>query len=114
MNENYCAFDYKAWEKAGLKDYGDFAEKVSYRNQKDLGDCDEGDWFYADDENLTVYWGTFGNYHSPGSWYYADVYDDDAEYAEAVQRLKDQPEWVYGWDDDEYVEYEDGPGEDYQ
>src|SRR5262245_45372657 len=95
--DHYIAADHRPWDAAGLKDYGDFAECVTYCNQSEYG-CDqlEGDWWYADDDTPTIYSGTFGNYNSPGaSWYtFAAVYDDVDEYLAEVARLEGIPEYV--------------------
>lgn len=112
MSTSYNAFDHKAWEAAGLKDFGDFAECVEYVNQFELGDGQlEGDWFYCDDETLTIYTGSFGNYNSPGASSYtnADVYeaDEKEEYEAEKAKLEAQPEY-----DPETPDYDDNGDDD--
>ena len=100
------AFNHKRWSARGLKDFGDYAECVEYINQSELGDGTiEGEWYYVDDENKTIYFGTFGNYNSPGasSYTYADQYGPDewADYGNKVAILEDSPEYLETEDDDE-------------
>jgi len=98
---NYQASDYESWESAGLKDYAEFADCVEYRNEwpSEHGDS-AGEWFYADDETLTIYSGTYANDHSPGAA--ADVYDDRDEYLADVKAWESKPET-----DPDYEEPED-------
>ncbi len=108
---NYRASDYRDWDAAGLKDFGDYSECVEYREQSECyGDSLEGGWFYGDDDSLTIYTGTFGNDHSPGASHYtaADVYDDPDEYRAEVKRLDFLPEYLDddSDDDDEASTYE--------
>ena len=80
---HYTAFNHKEWSEAGLEDFGDFADMVEYINQTELGDGQlEGEWYYCDDDAMTIYFGTFGNDNAPGasSYTHADVYDDIDEY----------------------------------
>lgn len=87
----------REWESLGLKDFGDYAESVQYFNQRECyGDSLEGEWFADDPDSLTVYGGTFGNDHSPGSSIYtwAEVYDDASEFAARVKSLESFPEFV--------------------
>jgi hypothetical protein len=103
-NDHYSAFDHKEWEAAGLKDFGDFAECVEYINQCEYGDGQlEGDWYYGDDDTLTVYAGSFGNYNSPGAsaYTFANVYDDADEYRARVASLAAEPEYLDSEDDSE-------------
>ena len=106
----YSAHRFEAWEAAGLKDYGDYADCVEYRNERESGFGDsEGAWFYGDDDNLTIYTGTFGNDHSPGASHYtsAEVFDDREEYLAEVKRLDSLPEYLDDdSDDDEASTYE--------
>lgn len=113
-HDNYRAFDHKAWAEAGLKDFSEYADKVTYINQSEYGDGQlEGEWFYADDATRTIYSGTFGNYNSPGasSYTYADVYGDEEAYRFAVSVFESNPEW-YDEDDDEDEDDCDGGGGD--
>jgi hypothetical protein len=109
---HYSAFDHKRWAEAGLKDFGDFAECVEYVNQSEYGDGQlEGEWYYCDDDTLTVYSGSFGNYNSPGASSYttADVYDDKTEYEEEKARWEGCPEYL---DTDEYEEEDEDCNDD--
>jgi hypothetical protein len=95
--------DRREWESLGLKDFGDYADGVQYINQRECyGDSLEGEWFTYDADSLTVYGGTFGNDHSPGSSIYtwAEVYDDASEFDARVKSLEAFPEWT-DVDDDE-------------
>jgi hypothetical protein len=114
MSNHYCNFDHKEWDDAGLKDYADFVDCVTFFNQSDYGDgCLEGEWFYDDADTLTIYYGSFGNYNSPGAsnYTYADVYgaDEKAEFALEVQRLQALPEYV---ETEEEEEEEEEPTDD--
>lgn len=94
------AHNHAEWDRLGLKDFGDYAESVEYRNERESGyGDDEGDWLYADDDTLTLYSGTHGNDHSPGATHYtmATVYADPAEYARDRDEFLAQPERI---DDD--------------
>jgi hypothetical protein len=123
MSVNFCAFNHRDWSAYNLADYGDFAECVEWVNQQEDG-CDQlrGEWWYSPDEVVTVdrqgtfrviYYGSFGNYNSPGasSYTYAELYDvadadDVADYAKAVERWEGFPEYLEtegdeedGWED---------------
>jgi hypothetical protein len=118
---DYCGSNHNEWEAAGLKDYGDFAECVSFLSQRpDYGGSDRGEWFYDDAETLTVYGGTFGNDHSPGAshYTYAEVYDCVEEYEDRVAVLEAKPEWLDtddDTDDDDDDDIDDEPQDgDYQ
>lgn len=94
---SYRAYDHKGWSEAGLKDFGDYAECVEYINQAEYGDGQlEGDWYYCDDENRTIYYGTFGNFNSPGAEHYtsANVYADMDDYQHEVERLEGMEEYA--------------------
>lgn len=123
MSQSYNAFNHKAWDEAGLKDFGDFADMVEYINQSEYGDGQlEGEWYYCDDEKLTIYTGTFGNYNSPGASSYtnADVYeaDEKEEYEAEKKRLEACDEYSEeqheAWDaeDDDECDEDDCDDED--
>ncbi len=106
----YSEGNLKEWYDADLKDFGSYAEKVRYKNQRSCGECDKGDWFYADDETLTIYHGTYGNYNAPGCGYtYADVFDDKEEYRDAVKEWegKDDHDEDDFFDEDEDSIFDD-------
>ena len=94
---HYTAFDHKEWSKAGLEDFEKFSEMVEYINQTELGDGTlEGEWYYCDDESMTIYHGTHGNDNSPGAscYTYATVFDDVGEYEAESLRLEMCDEYV--------------------
>lgn len=108
--EGYTACYYDAWEAAGLLNFDDFAECVEYVNQREDGfEVLAGDWFYPHDETKTIYFGTFGNYNSPGASHctYAEVYDNEDEYREAVASWEAMPEYS----EEYYAIQEDDKGE---
>jgi hypothetical protein len=117
MSNYYNASEYAKWEAAGLKDYGDFCECVEYVNQSEYG-CDqlEGEWYYCDDETLTIYYGTFGNDNSPGASCYtdADVYSEEerADYEAAKAEWEAQPEYTEEQEQRWKEEEEEEEGED--
>ncbi len=105
MSFNVTAFNHREWQRLGLADYGDFADRVSECNQQEWADHTTGEWFFIPDDPLpnndrVIYFGTWGNDHSPGASSYtsAEIFDmdnpeDTAEYAKRVQEWKSQPEW---------------------
>ena len=76
------------WDKAGLTHGRDHMEFV------ECGE-DYGSWWDADDEGLVIYWGTYGNYNSPGASHYtwATIYSTVAEYRAALAEWEAKPEW---------------------
>lgn len=91
------AFNHKAYAAAGFQDFSEYADCVTYFNQQESGYGDyEGEWFYADDDTLTIYTGTFGNDHCAGAsmYTYAEKYDTEEEYKEAVAELEAAPEYL--------------------
>lgn len=103
MPTHYRASDHRDWAAAGLKDFTEFSDCVEYVNEREsgYGDC-EGEWWYADDDTLTVYGGTHGNDHSPGasSCTFANVYDNVDEYRARVADLKGMPEFLPSEEED--------------
>ncbi len=90
------AFDHKTWAEHEFKDFGEYSCGVEYCNQKEIGDCYEGEWYYGDDESLVIYFGSFGNYNSPGadSYTHAEQYETKAEYLAALLVWESLPEYV--------------------
>ena len=94
-SEHYCMADHGSWRAANLRDDlpGDGAE---YVNQEPDGfDCYCGEWYDFDDARWIIYWGTFGNYNSPGAshYTYAEIYDTAEEYKEAVAAWEAKEEY---------------------
>ncbi len=92
MNENTN----EATTGRTLKEFGDYSDRIEYVNQEqDYGDCLRGEWWYADDETLTIYFGTFGNHNSPGADQYTHsmVYEDVEEYKAEVDNWTSYPEY---------------------
>jgi hypothetical protein len=111
MSRTISAFDSKAWDAAGLADYGQFSDMVDDRNVREAGDHTCGDWFYSPekadpgwlDGSRVIYSGTWGNYNAPGASSYtgADIYDagdpeDMAEYNATLSALQAEPEDICG------------------
>lgn len=93
---SYRASDHKEWYDAGLEAIQEQYE-MEYCNQEDDGcDCLRGDWFIADDTTRTIIFGTFGNYNSPGAshYTYAEVYDTEDDYREALAEWEGHPEYL--------------------
>ena len=90
----------KAW------DFGNYADVVTYCNQREVyGDSLEGNWFYADDVNCVVHWGTFGNDHSPGTSgnTFVTVFDTRPQYESQKRGWEKEPEFEPDdpdWEDD--------------
>jgi hypothetical protein len=107
MPRTINAFNHAEWERHGLKDYGDFAERVTFCNQAEYGDGQlEGEWFYIDEEPLpnagrVIYFGGFGNDNAPGASMYtnAEIFDDSdpdelAEFTLRAQEWEGKPEYI--------------------
>src|SRR5262245_33368574 len=98
------AFHHDEWQRLGLADFGEFAEKITECNIGEDSFSGYGEWFYIPDEPLlsgerVIYWGSWGNDNSPGASLYTraeifDVSDADelAEFAARVKHWEDQPE----------------------
>ncbi len=92
-----------------MLDFADYADCVEYINQRpDYCDSYSGEWYYGDDETLTLYHGTFSNDHSPGcsgaTW--NQTFDTKDEYDAVIARLAAEPEYIEdedeeGWTDDD-------------
>jgi hypothetical protein len=85
-----------------MKDFGDYSDCVEYVNQsEDYGDCLRGEWYYGDDESLIIYYGSFGNYNSPGASCYthSEQHETENEYRAALQQWIDQPEYLESEED---------------
>lgn len=94
MSTHYSQSDHQQWTEAGLKD---FADCLTYCDQDEYGDGQlEGSWYYCDDETLTIYFGSFGNYNSAGASHhtYAEVYEDRQQYDVAVKGWEAKPEYT--------------------
>ena len=93
----YNAFKQNEWVDAGLKDFCEFSDCIEYVNQSYYGDDHlEGEWYYCDDEKLTIYFGSFGNYNSPGasSYTYASVYETVEDYQKMKAAWESYPEYI--------------------
>lgn len=102
MSMSFTAHE-RGWEDAGLADYSEFSDKINECDQRELGDCTAGKWWYAPDKplhdgRLVIYHGTWGNYNAPGasSYTYAEVYDPDEaeEYGKHLKWWESRPEWA--------------------
>jgi len=80
-----------------MKEFGEYSDCITYCNQSEY-DCDqlEGEWFYGDDDERTVYYGSFGNYNSPGASCYthSETYETEEQYRAALVQWEDQPEYL--------------------
>lgn len=95
--ETYCSNEHDVWDELSLKEFGDYADAITYFNQEDdYGDSMRGEWFYADDDSMTIYHGTFSNHNSPGAMFYtyATVFEDVSHYKSEVARLEQSPEFL--------------------
>ncbi len=105
MSFTICAFSHAEWQRHGLADYGDFAEKITECNMGEDAFSGYGEWWYVPEEALAsgervIYFGSWGNDNSPGasSYTYATLFDmsnpdDLAEFTLRVQHLENQPEF---------------------
>jgi len=116
MSNHYCAWNRVEWDEAGLKDFCDFSDCIEYKNQSEYGDGQlEGHWFYDDAEKLTLYWGSFGNYSSPGasSNTHAIIYDNEKEFKEAVAHWESLEEYLESDEDDVDTDVTEPEEDDY-
>lgn len=106
----FCALNSKEWDEAGLADYEDFSDKVTFCNQIECGDVTTGEWYYIPDEprddgSRVIYSGTFGNDNSPGasSYTHAEVYapDELAMFEIAKENWEKSTEYDEDWDDED-------------
>lgn len=120
MSATVYDHEHAAWESYGLADYSTFAEKITEHSQRDLGDCTAGEFYYIPDEPVVseqgthrvIYYGDWGNYHSPGSKVHAECFDvndegDMEQFEEEKERLAALPEWEETDDEDDEEEEED-------
>ncbi len=107
MPRTINASNHAEWARNGLKDYGEFAERVTFCNQSAFGDGQlEGEWYFIDEKPLpdasrVIYVGSFGNDNAPGASMHthATIFDgsdpdDLAEFTVRAQELEAQPEYV--------------------
>lgn len=112
MSFKISAFNHDEWKRLGL---ADFADRITERNVGEDAFSGYGEWFYVPDEPLpngdrVVYFGSWGNDHSPGasSYTHAEVFDgnDPDEMAEFTLRVQ---EWESKPEHDDQFEPDDGP-----
>ena len=104
---HYTAFDHKKWSEAGLEDFGDFVELIEFINQSEYGDGQlEGEWYYCNDDTMTIYNGEHGNDNSPGASMHthADVYSLRSEYEAKSLELEMCEEYLDAETDEEVIE----------
>ena len=99
------AFNHTEWQRHGLPDFADFAEKITEINQGEDSFSGYGEWFYIPEQPLpngdfVIYHGSWGNDNSPGAstHTHATIFDggdpdEMAEYAVRVRDLESQPEF---------------------
>lgn len=132
MSITVMASSHREWECHGLKNYGDFADKISEVNVRHFEDHSDGEWFFIDDELLpamkgvdyqgqtpnerAIYTGRWNAYNSPGSDHdtQAEIYDMDdpqevAAFEQYVKDLENLPETLL---DDDIEDYDDSDGVD--
>ncbi len=105
MSFTINAFNHAEWQRHGLADFGDYAECVIEFNVGEDSFSGYGEWYFVPDEPLpsgdrVIYFGSWGNDHSPGASTYthATIFDGDdpeelAEYTVRVRDLETQPEF---------------------
>lgn len=109
MSTTIRGFEHALWASHNLAEYGDFSDKTSDCNQRDIGDCTAGNWFYIPDEPVTsdhgtfrvIYHGSWGNYNSPGAdeYTYAELFDvnDEGDMEEFDQQREEWENAPSGW-----------------
>jgi len=106
MSDSYRMCDHKEWAAAGLAADVEL-DRADYVNQYEDGfEVYAGEWFYEDEAALVIYWGTFGNYNSPGASHhtYAEKYDTLEEFKADLADWEAKPEYL-----DEEEDKEDEP-----
>lgn len=112
MSFTINAFKHEEWQRLGLADFADFADRITECNVGEDSFSGYGEWFYVPDEPLpngdwVIYHGTWGNDNSPGAsmYTYAEIFDgsDPDEMAEFALRQRD-------WESK--PEYDDQPTSD--
>jgi hypothetical protein len=109
MSFTINAFNHEEWERHGLADFSDFADRITERNVGEDSFSGYGEWFFVPDEPLpngdrVVYFGSWGNDNSPGAsmYTYAEIFDGHDELAEftiRVQEWDSKPEYDDQGDD---------------
>jgi len=100
MSNIYSAFDNHTFQLCGFKDFNLYCEKINYVNQKEYGDGQmEGEWYWIDYKEWTIYTGAFGNYNSPGASCYTHAvqFDPDEEalkFLKACEFWEGMPEYI--------------------
>lgn len=108
MSFTVNAFNHEEWQRHNLRDFADFADRITFCNQSECGDGQfEGEWYFIDDQPLAnldrvIYFGSFGSDHSPGASSYtnAEIFDGIDELADFTLRAQ---EW------ESRPEYDDQP-----
>lgn len=100
------AFNHEEWNRQGLADYSEFADRITECNVGEDSYSGFGEWFYVPDEPLpngdrVVYFGSWGNDNSPGASTYTNAEIFDAldpeqlvEFSERVDHWESQPEHI--------------------
>ncbi len=83
--------DHAEWDAAGLKDYSEFSIKVRHIEKVDEFNFAEylvGQWYWPDKEKLTIYYGSYGNYNSPGAsaYTYAEIFESEEDFRMALAK----------------------------
>ena len=106
MSSTICALNHEEWNRRGLQDFAEFADKVSECNVGEDAFSGYGEWFYIADEPLpngdwVIYHGGWGNDNSPGASAYthAEIFDGSdpdeiASFSLRCQHWEGQPEWA--------------------
>jgi hypothetical protein len=105
------AFNHDEWERHGLADYSEFADRITECNVSEDSFSGFGEWFYVPDEPLpngdrVIYFGSWGNDNSPGASTYtnAEIFDflgpdQLIEFSKRVDHWESQPEYIETDDD---------------
>lgn len=105
------AFNHDEWERHGLADYSEYADRITECNVGEDSFSGFGEWFFVPDESLpngdrVIYFGSWGNDNSPGASTYTnaeifDALDPDqlVEFSKRVDHWENQPEYIETDDD---------------
>jgi hypothetical protein len=111
-----CAFNHLEWERLGLADFAEYADRISECYVGEDAFSGYGKWFCIPNDPLpngdrVIYFGSWGNDNSPGasSYTHAEIFDvsnpDEAKaFERRVQDWESQPEY----DEDESEDWEEG------
>lgn len=114
MSFSLTAFHHAEWQRHGLQDFSEFADRITECNVGEDAFSGFGEWFYIPDEPLpngdwVIYHGSWSNDNSAGASMHTSAeifdgsdFDELAEFTLLCKHWEAMPEYVdcdYGNDD---------------